>query len=534
MNSFGMQNMFLRTITETGQIFSIILITLLLSPAWAVSQQTVSVMIGHFDTGTFQANNPRGVTRIEGTRNFALVDYDDKAISIVDQMGILQKTLDISSNSTRPEGIAYIPGSNQFAVVDTQLDAILTFDLNGSLVNTIDISSNSTNPTGIDYIQSADQFVIVDSFADEVFIFSSSGSLNSHFDTTVLGNDGAYNPQGVAYLPDTNELAIAEASDDRIYLVDFNGFLQDEIETGFISSQPHGLCYVPETDAYVLTDFTADEVFFLNAQGSTAGSFDTFEFGAEEPSGITSIVSSGNWAIVDTKGAEVYIVDASGTLQSQFDISSFAPKPQGIAHIPGTDTFNIVDSSAHELFRVASNGTLLGQFDTATFGINSFAPSGVAYLQDTDYGAITDVRRDIYFADPWKRPGRIVGQLTTRILVSTATTPQGIVQIPENGHLAVVDNTADEIFVMDHRGVLQARVDTEDSIGFPDPRGIAYDHKNQIFAVLDHSKQKVFFLNLPCLVQPGDRCEGDFDQDGDVDGSDLATFAADFGRTECP
>jgi hypothetical protein len=29
-------------------------------------------------------------------------------------------------------------------------------------------------------------------------------------------------------------------------------------------------------------------------------------------------------------------------------------------------------------------------------------------------------------------------------------------------------------------------------------------------------------------------CEGDFDSDGDVDGSDLAVFAADFGRTDCP
>jgi len=28
-------------------------------------------------------------------------------------------------------------------------------------------------------------------------------------------------------------------------------------------------------------------------------------------------------------------------------------------------------------------------------------------------------------------------------------------------------------------------------------------------------------------------CEGDFDNDGDLDGSDLAVFAADFGRTDC-
>jgi hypothetical protein len=29
-------------------------------------------------------------------------------------------------------------------------------------------------------------------------------------------------------------------------------------------------------------------------------------------------------------------------------------------------------------------------------------------------------------------------------------------------------------------------------------------------------------------------CVGDFDADGDVDGIDLAVFAADFGRTDCP
>jgi hypothetical protein len=32
----------------------------------------------------------------------------------------------------------------------------------------------------------------------------------------------------------------------------------------------------------------------------------------------------------------------------------------------------------------------------------------------------------------------------------------------------------------------------------------------------------------------GEPCEGDFENDGDVDGSDLAVFASDFGRTDCP
>ncbi len=35
-------------------------------------------------------------------------------------------------------------------------------------------------------------------------------------------------------------------------------------------------------------------------------------------------------------------------------------------------------------------------------------------------------------------------------------------------------------------------------------------------------------------VPPPPACKGDFDNDGDVDGSDLAVFAAEFGRTDCP
>ena len=38
-------------------------------------------------------------------------------------------------------------------------------------------------------------------------------------------------------------------------------------------------------------------------------------------------------------------------------------------------------------------------------------------------------------------------------------------------------------------------------------------------------------LTITDTMQP--TCEGDFDHDGDVDGSDLALFAADFGRTDC-
>ena len=49
----------------------------------------------------------------------------------------------------------------------------------------------------------------------------------------------------------------------------------------------------------------------------------------------------------------------------------------------------------------------------------------------------------------------------------------------------------------------------------------------------------ILFCSAICLGNIGtviaeSPCEGDFEYDGDVDGSDLAVFAADFGRTDCP
>ena len=42
-----------------------------------------------------------------------------------------------------------------------------------------------------------------------------------------------------------------------------------------------------------------------------------------------------------------------------------------------------------------------------------------------------------------------------------------------------------------------------------------------------------FFGQFYQGMTPFLECEGDFDGDGDADGTDLATFEADFGRTDC-
>jgi hypothetical protein len=52
--------------------------------------------------------------------------------------------------------------------------------------------------------------------------------------------------------------------------------------------------------------------------------------------------------------------------------------------------------------------------------------------------------------------------------------------------------------------------------------------KNKLHKVVMQSGNPFLSFNI---FSP---CEGDFDHDGDVDGSDLAVFARDVGRTYCP
>ena len=60
------------------------------------------------------------------------------------------------------------------------------------------------------------------------------------------------------------------------------------------------------------------------------------------------------------------------------------------------------------------------------------------------------------------------------------------------------------------------------------------DHDND--GDVDGSDLAVFTADFDRTDCEGsvDPCEVNFDGDGDVDGSDPAVFAADFGRTDCP
>jgi len=77
---------------------------------------------------------------------------------------------------------------------------------------------------------------------------------------------------------------------------------------------------------------------------------------------------------------------------------------------------------------------------------------------------------------------------------------------------------------------LEGTIDAELVI-IPTPCEGDFDHDGDV----DGSDLAIFaadFGRTDC--SPDNPCNGDFEPDGDVDGSDLAVFAADFGRTDCP
>ena len=108
----------------------------------------------------------------------------------------------------------------------------------------------------------------------------------------------------------------------------------------------------------------------------------------------------------------------------------------------------------------------------------------------------------------------------------------GITPISGTDMVAVVDNSADEVFVANSKGVLQARFNT--SWFSLTSQGIAFDSTDNVFAMVDSGDDEVSLLRLPSLLQPSNSCKCDVNDDGDVDGDDLFLFSKEFGRNDCP
>jgi hypothetical protein len=82
-----------------------------------------------FSTRAFGFDNPEGIALIGDTDNFAIVDSDAAAVSIIGSKGDLRGKFDISEFSTAARGIAFDSDNNRIAIVDSDLKQVAIFDL---------------------------------------------------------------------------------------------------------------------------------------------------------------------------------------------------------------------------------------------------------------------------------------------------------------------------------------------------------------------------------------------------------------------
>jgi len=175
----------------------------------------------------------------------------------------------------------------------------------------------------------------------------------------------------------------------------------------------------------------------------------------------------------------------------------------------------------------------LTQFDIQTFGISSSIPTGIAFVSVTGHLAITDTgRQAVLFVNP-SRPGKLKSQLSTGAVESTG--PSGLTFFPAGtGLFAVVDSSADEVFILNNNGTLMSRFDTATVLSSTAPQGIAFNPTAETLAIVDNNSDSVSIVSFPGLLDLPYFCECDLNKDGKCNILDYQFFIQDWGCTDCP
>jgi len=167
------------------------------------------------------------------------------------------------------------------------------------------------------------------------------------------------------------------------------------------------------------------------------------------------------------------------------------------------------------------------------WGAVRFNPATSGYLTSVDFWAVDDdMNYDIYVYDNWTA-GAPAGLLHSQ--TGGSLTEAGYYSIPLTSPIPV---TPGDEFVVEIKFTASGynfpcQIDTCSPIA-TDKCYLSCDGSSWIHVGQGSGYNWDIGIRARVegeIVLP---CEGDFNGDGDVDGSDLAIFAADFGRTDCP
>jgi uncharacterized protein YjiK len=527
--------------------FLILMMALFGSSVTAFAEPTVPLMVAYLDTGGFGASSLTGVAFISTTGNFAVLDDQADQVFITDPTGILQSKINLGFLlSDSASGITFIPSSDSFAIVDNGVKRVFIIDSAGNRLGQFETSPfGSIDPQGITYVTTgifAGNLAILDNTVQTVFIVDLNGNLQAFFSAPKIPL------AGITFISDNATFAVVDDDSNDVKILNSVGTVLDTFNVGFVSTDNRGIAYNSATGYLIVASDGEDEIFSFNVEGQLFGKFSTSAFGSNQPSGITYLPPTNNFAIVDSGQHEVFFVAADGTKESQCNISGFSDFASGITYISATDNLAVLDENQDQVFIFDTGcNQLVDQFDIGTFGINALDAKGITSvpggLSPAGQFEIVDSETDAAIRIDPARPGRIQSQFSTRAF--GFDNPEGIALIGDTDNFAVVDSDAAAVSIIGSKGDLRGKFDISEFTTAA--RGIAFDSDNHRVAIVDSDVGQVVIFDLPGLVELPitTSCLSDFDNDDDVDGSDLfefsiddvavplQRFASEFGSIDC-
>jgi subtilisin family serine protease len=405
--------------------------------------------------------------------------------------------------------IADINGDGELEIVVTSMDKLCVFDRFGSVVpgwpvTLEDLTYFQPVIGDIDNNGSLEIVVAVTN-AFKVYVFDNNGSVKSGWPVSYSSYPSGFSPV-IGDINNDGCLEVFLASDSKVNGWDHNG--------NILANWP---VYLP--DAYWIRQNATPVLGDVDGDGNA-----DMVIGAE---------------IAGKNYEKIYAYDAAG--------NPLADWPKLLSYIWGygimsSGTLCDLDNDGNINVVISSNADVVLKTDVYVWNLPfSYDPAKVEWgmfgndLWNT--GAYGDHIPPITTANP------AGGFYTSTVYVTLSSNESSTIYY-------TTDGSDPDIGSSTYVSPIELSTDTELKFLAIDDAGNKEGIKTEIYSIqvvqpcegdfdgdgdVDGSDLAVFaadFGRTDCANPPP--CEGDFDDDGDVDGSDLAVFAADFGRTDCP
>lgn len=493
-----------------------------------------------YQFGSGILNRPKDVTANEINGNVYVADTENNRIVKFDAYGDFLAEFG-SDRLRRPFGIA-IDSKNQCVyVANTASCQLIKYDLDNNFISIIIRGGDEENelrwPRDVT-TDSEGNLYIADTDHDCVKKFDAMGNLLFIWRGIFGINNPPFHPRGVAVNLLTGDIFVTASYTHHVYRFNSEGdFLlgwgsHQDAPGNF--NEPTGIA----VDSNTGNVYVADGANFRTQKFDPKGNFVSKwghcpRFGDDQamwPQGI-AIHSTGNIYIVTSQRPRdstvtgqgfVKVYDKNGNFLFEWGgLPCFGLTPQGIAidylnnnvYVADTPNNRIkkFDSDGNFILEWGNTGTADSQFQKPTrLAIDE---EGSVYVSDTRNHRVQKFDSQGNFILKWGEFGSNNGQFKSPCSIA----------IDYFGRIYVADVDNNRIQIFDSKGSFIAKWSKGTKI-FKQPISITIGADSSIY-VLERGANRVQKFKI---LQDW---KGDFDNDGDVDGSDLAIFTAAFGST---